>query len=100
MAIGVDDIDGGARSGDARVRLLDDLGAADHLLQLVDAAVEESDLFLRLLILWVVLDDAGLERLLQALARLAAARQRDFEDARDLLELLGRQHNRSYQIHA
>src|SRR5712692_6423937 len=99
MAVRVDDINRGARSGDARVRLFDDLGAADHLLQLVDAAVEESDLFLRLLILGVVLDVAGLERLLQALARLGAARQRDFEVALELLEPLGREQNRFCQIH-
>src|SRR6266851_8420478 len=99
MAVGVDDVDRGARSGDARVRLLDDLGASDHLLQLVDTAVEEADLFLRLLILGVVLDVAGLERLLQALARLGPARQRNLKVALELLEPLGREQNRFCQIH-
>src|SRR5258708_11680802 len=99
MTVGIDDIDGGARSGDTRVRLLDDLRAAYHLLQLVDPAVEQSNLFLRLLILRVVLDVAGLERLLQALARLGAPRQSDFEVALELLKPLGRKQNRFCQIH-
>ena len=69
-------------------------GAADHLLQLVDAAVEEPDLFLRLLVLGVVLDVARLERLLQALAGLGAPLQRDLEVALELLQPLRSQQNR------
>src|SRR5919198_1962901 len=38
------DLDRGARLGDAAVALMDDLGAPDHLLQLVNPAVEETDL--------------------------------------------------------
>src|SRR5438105_6010008 len=36
LTLVVDDLDGRARLGDARVCVLDDLGPADHLLQLVD----------------------------------------------------------------
>src|ERR1700693_3635162 len=92
-------VDGRARAGDARVRLLDDLRPADHLLQLVDAAVEEADLLLRLLVLGVVFDVTRLERLLEALARFCTALQRDLEIALELLQPLGRQQNRFVQVH-
>ena len=70
--------------------LLDDRRAADHLLKLVDAAVEEAHLLLRLLVLRVVLDVAWLERLLQALTRFGATAQRDFEVALELFQPFGR----------
>src|SRR5258708_7320764 len=85
VAFGVDDLDGRAGLSDARVRVLDDLRATDHLLQLVDPAVEQSDLFLRLFVLGVVFDVARLKRLLQALTRLSAPHQRDLQGALDLL---------------
>ena len=76
------------------MRVLDDLGAADHLLQLVDAAVQKPDFFLRLLVLGVVFDVSRLEGFLQALAGLGAARESDLEIALELLEALGGQQNR------
>src|SRR5260370_584352 len=99
LALGVHDVDGRTRSRDARVRLLDDLRASDHLLELIDAAVEEADLLLRLLVLGVVLDVARLERLLQALARLGAPQQRDFEIALELFKPLGREQYRFCKVH-
>src|SRR5436189_3528925 len=93
-AVVVGDIDGRSRPGDARMRFLDDLGAADHLLELVDAAVEETYLFLRLLILGVVLDISRLEGLLQALAGIEPTLQRDLEVALELLQPLRSQQNR------
>src|SRR5581483_3614103 len=99
LALGVDDVDRRARTRDARVRLLDDLGAADHLLQLVDPVVEETDLLLRLLVLRVVLDVTRLKGLLQALARLDTALLRNVEIALELFEPLGSQQNRFGEIH-
>jgi hypothetical protein len=72
----------------------DDLGPPDHLLQLVDAAVEKTDLLLGLLVLGVVLDVAWLERFLEALACLGAPLQRDFEVALELFQPLWRQQDR------
>src|SRR5215472_8991549 len=86
LAFVVDDLDRRSGARHAGVRVADDLGAADHLLQLVDPAVQETDLFLRLFVLGVVLDVARLEGLLQSLARLAAPAQRDLEVALELLE--------------
>src|SRR3989442_15100590 len=48
VAIRVDDVDRRAGPGNARMRLLDDLGPSDHLLELVDPAVQETDRFLGL----------------------------------------------------
>src|SRR5690242_1613914 len=77
----------------------DDLRAADHLLQLVDPAVEHAHLFLRLLVLWVVLDVARLERFLQPLARLGAPLQRDLQVALELLQALRGQQYRFGEVH-
>src|SRR5713226_7004194 len=99
LAVGVDDVDGRTRSGDARVRLLDDLRPPDHLLELIDAAVEEADLLLRLLVFRVVFDVARLERLLQARARLGTPLQRDLEIALELLQPGGREQYRYGQVH-
>src|SRR6202521_5037724 len=88
-AIGVDHVDGRTRPGDSGVRLLDDLSSPDHLLQLVDSAVEETDLLFGLLVLGVVLDVSGLERLLEAFARLGAPLQGDLQIVLELLEALG-----------
>jgi len=76
------------------VRVPDDLGAADHLLQLVDPAVQEADFLLRLLVFGVVLDVAWLECFLQPLARLRAAAKGHLEIPFELLEALRRQQNR------
>ena len=81
------------------MRVPDDLCSPDHLLQLVDPAVEKSDLFLRLLVLGVVLDVARLEGFLEALARLGATARRNLEISLELLETLGRQQNRFGEIH-
>src|SRR5438270_15743 len=78
----------------ARVSVADDLRAPDHLLQLVDPAVQHADLFLGLLVLGVVLDVPRLERFLEPLARLGAPAQGDFEISLELLEALGRQQYR------
>src|SRR5258708_7753840 len=94
LSLVVDDLDRRARTHHARVRVLDDLRPADHLLELVDPAVEETDLLLRLLVLRVVLDVSRLKRLLEALARLDTAPQSDLQVAFELLEPLGSQQDR------
>src|SRR3989442_14704614 len=99
MAIRVDDLDRRAGPGLARMRFLDDLGPSDHLLELVDPAVQETDLFLGVLVLVVVLDITRLERLLQALAGLGTPLERDFEIALELLEPLGREQYRVSEVH-
>jgi len=76
------------------VRIPDDLGAADHLLELIDAGVQKSDFLFRLLVLRVVLDVARLERFLQALTGLGTPLQRDIEVALELLEPLRCQQDR------
>ena len=76
------------------MRLPDDLGTSDHFLQLVDPAVEEPDLFLRLLVFGVVLDVARLKSLLQALARFGTPLERDLEIALELFQPLRSQQNR------
>ena len=80
--------------------LLDDLCPADHLLQLVDAAVQETDLFLGLLVFGVVLDIARLECFLEAFAGFGAALQRDFEIALELFQPLGREQYRFVKVHS
>src|SRR2546425_907451 len=75
------------------------MGPSDHLLELVDPAVQETDLFLGLLVLGVVLDITRLERLLQALAGLGTPLQRDFKIALELLEPLGREQYRFSEVH-
>ena len=59
--------------GNVRVVLLDELGAANHLFQLIDPAIDQANLFLRLLVLRVVLDITRLEGLLQPIGRLDEA---------------------------
>jgi len=93
-ALVVDDLDRRAGPGDAGVRVPDDLGATDHLLELIDPAVEKSDLLFRLFVLRVVLDVARLKRLLQALTGFGAAAQGDLEISLELLESLRGQQNR------
>src|SRR4029077_16356539 len=99
LAVGLDGVARRTGPGHARVRLLDDLRASDHLLELIDAAVEEADLLLRLLVFRVVFDVAGLECLLQALAGLGTPLQRDLEIALELLQPLGREQYRFCQVH-
>ena len=94
LAFVIDHLDGGPGGGDARVRVPDDLGAADHLLQLVDPAIEQADLFFRLLVFRVVLDVPRLEGLLEPLPCVGAPSQRDLEIALELLQPLGSQQYR------
>src|SRR5207248_2678141 len=89
-----EDADRRAGAGNAGVRVPDDLGATDHLLELIDPAVEKSDLLFRLFVLRVVLDVARLKRLLQALTGFGAAAQGDLEISLELLESLRGQQNR------
>src|SRR5258708_3093356 len=94
LTLVVDDLDRRARTHHARVRFLDDLRPADHLLELVDPAGEETALLLRLLVLRVVLDVSRLKRLHEALARFDTAPQSDLQVAFELLEPLGSQQDR------
>src|SRR5919197_1246490 len=92
--VGVFDLDRGPRLGDAAVALVDELSAPDHLLQLVNPAVEEADLLLGLLVFGVVFDVARLEGIAHALGRLFAALADNLQLVLEALQAFGREQYR------
>src|SRR5207237_8278742 len=92
-------LDGGPGLGDAATVALDDLGAADHLLQLVDLVVEAPDLLFRLLVLWIVLDVSGLGRLLHAVGRLDPSFSSNDQFVLEPFQAFARQPDRLSHVH-